>query len=210
MSKPTIYGFPLSTFVRATRLVCHEKGVDYDLIPATPHSDELGGRHPFGKIPAFEHGDVTLFESLAIMTYVDETFDGPVLQPADALGRARMLQWISAYNDAIFGAAFAVALNRFIRPVLQQVPGDEAAVEEALPRLAHGLAVLNGAVSDSPYFAGDALTMADCAIYPMVWYMPVLGCADLMADNPALSAWAARMRARPGTAASEPDMPAAA
>ena len=58
--------------------------------------------HPFGKIPAMRHGDVTLFETSAIARYIDETFPGPRLQPADPRERAVMNQWISACNHYFY------------------------------------------------------------------------------------------------------------
>jgi glutathione S-transferase len=43
-------------------------------------------------MPALTHGDVTLYETLAVTQYTDGAFDGPALQPADPAGRARMSQ----------------------------------------------------------------------------------------------------------------------
>lgn len=60
MAKPIIYGPAYSTYARTVRLALEEKGVGYDLVEV----DLLGGaakapehlaRHPFGKVPAFEH-----------------------------------------------------------------------------------------------------------------------------------------------------------
>jgi glutathione S-transferase len=51
-------------------------------------------RHPFGKIPAFEHDSFRLYEAGAIARYIDEAFAGVPLQPADVRGRARMTQII--------------------------------------------------------------------------------------------------------------------
>lgn len=72
-----------------------EKGVAYDLEPVDvfakdgPPQDYMA-RNPFGRIPAFEHDGFELFETDAIVHYIDEAFPGPGLQPEDIRSRARM------------------------------------------------------------------------------------------------------------------------
>ena len=104
MAAPTVYGADYSVYVRAVRLALEEKGVDYRLEAVDIFAD--GGppvgyeqRHPFLKIPAFEHDGFRLFEATAIMRYVDEVFDGPALMPVTAEGRARVNQ-ISSVLDS--------------------------------------------------------------------------------------------------------------
>ena len=94
MSHVTLYGVPVSTYVRSARMALEEKGVAYDLEPLAPHSPEIDALNPFGKVPAFRHGELILFETIAIGCYVDETFDGPPSRPKDGPARARMLQWM--------------------------------------------------------------------------------------------------------------------
>jgi glutathione S-transferase len=91
-------------YVRAVRLALEEKGVSYRLAevdiysPDGPPPDYLR-RHPFGRIPAFEHAGFSLYETVAITRYVDEAFDGPRLQPADPQTCARMSQVISVLDN---------------------------------------------------------------------------------------------------------------
>ena len=83
MAELQIIGGPQSNFVWTTRIVCAEKGVPYQHISVMPHTPEVDAIHPFGKIPVMRHGDVTLCESRAIISYIDRTFDGPSLTPRD-------------------------------------------------------------------------------------------------------------------------------
>ena len=76
-----IIGFPRSNFVRSVRMVAEEKGVPYDLVAETPHSDAVKSLNPTGKIPVMRHDGLELSESLAIATYIDAAFDGPKLMP---------------------------------------------------------------------------------------------------------------------------------
>jgi glutathione S-transferase len=66
--------------------VLEEEGVPYELVPvdifaASGPPPEHMKRHPFGKIPAFEHDRFRLYEAGAITRYIDEVFAGPSLQP---------------------------------------------------------------------------------------------------------------------------------
>jgi glutathione S-transferase len=70
-SQPIVFGAPYSVYVRIVRLVLEEKGVPYQLVPvdifaADEPSPEYMARHPFGKIPAFEHAGFRLYEAGAI------------------------------------------------------------------------------------------------------------------------------------------------
>ena len=102
MTLPVLHGPAYSTYVRTARLALLEKGVAYtldsfDLLNGVPPVQRA--RHPFGKAPAFTHGDIVLYETVAICRYIDEAFDGPPLQPATALDRAHVTQ-VCAILDA--------------------------------------------------------------------------------------------------------------
>jgi glutathione S-transferase len=84
-SQPILYGAPYSVYVRAARLALAEKGVGYTLVEVDVFGGSVPGwyakHHPFMRIPAFEHGEFRLYETAAIMHYVNEAFAGPPLMP---------------------------------------------------------------------------------------------------------------------------------
>ena len=87
MSDPIVYGFPRSTFVQIVRLVLTHKNVTYtfrDLEPEMGKSSHLA-LHPFNRVPILQHGDFTVYETSAIVNYVEETFDNVALRPASPL-----------------------------------------------------------------------------------------------------------------------------
>jgi len=74
--------------MRIVRLALEEKEVKYDLVGVdvfakTGVPKEHLTRHPFGRIPAIEHGDFRLYETGAIVRYIDDAFPGCNLQPTD-------------------------------------------------------------------------------------------------------------------------------
>ncbi len=82
MSKPVLHGPAFSTYVRSVRITLAEKEVAYDLheinfLEAWP--DGYENLHPFMKVPVLEHDGLTLYETTAIMTYINAAFDGPAL-----------------------------------------------------------------------------------------------------------------------------------
>src|SRR5579863_930612 len=94
MAKVEIFGIPQSSYTRVVRMVCEEKGIDYELKPVPPHSPEVLAIHPFGKVPVMRHGDLVLCESKAIATYLARAFPGPQLIPAEPRLAAVTEQWI--------------------------------------------------------------------------------------------------------------------
>jgi glutathione S-transferase len=101
MSDPIVYGFPRSTFVNIVRLILTHKDVAYgfhDLEPVMGKQEHLA-LHPFDRVPILRHGDFTVYETSAIVFYIDETFPGPRLTPQHVRARGRMNQWISAVKS---------------------------------------------------------------------------------------------------------------
>src|SRR5690606_11281769 len=101
-------------------------------------------RHPYGKMPAMEHGDVRLFETLAIASYVDRTFGSGKLQPNDATAHARMLQWVSVAVD--------YAYEDLVNGMLADEPEKEAPTAAA-----QQLQLLEAGLGKAKYFAGSSL-----------------------------------------------------
>ena len=193
MSEVILHGIGPSSYVRTCRLALDEKGVAYTHDPVMPQTPEQLTRHPWGKIPALSHGDVTLFESLAITRYVDEAFEGPALQPADPAGRAQMDQWISAYIDYMYAP---IVRGIIIQRVAAETP-DSDVTAAAMPDAEKCIGVLNDRLRTTPYLAGAAVSLADLFVLPAIDYLamvpeggPLLEVAGNVTD------WAARMTAR--------------
>jgi len=85
MSDVTVFGFQRSTYVNVVRLVLTEKGVPFRFHDTEDemYTAEHLKRHPFGRVPALQHDDFMLYETRAIVSYVDEVLDGPKLTPAE-------------------------------------------------------------------------------------------------------------------------------
>jgi len=208
MAEVKIFGFPQSTYVRTARMICEEKGVAYDLDPIEFGSEAHLAVHPFGKMPGFRHGELTLYETAAIGAYVDECFDGPALRPRDAAERAHMVQWISATNDYGYQALIrGLVIPRFVLPSRGETL-DEAAIKENIPAVERFLGVADTALQANDYLAGDSLSIADLMLVPCVFYVSMTpeGKA-LMPKYEGVTAWLERVMARPSFGATMPPAP---
>jgi len=102
--KPTVYGAPLSALVRSVRMALSEKGMEYDLVDVGVVHGECKGvqhlaRNPFGKVPLFDHDSHSIYETSAIVRYIDQVFDGPSALAASAADQARMNPIISIIDN---------------------------------------------------------------------------------------------------------------
>jgi glutathione S-transferase len=171
MPELQIIGAPQSNYVRVVRIACAEKGVPYSLVPAPPHSPEVDAIHPFGKIPVMRHGDVTLAESRAICFYIDHAFDGPPLAPRDPTKAARTEEWISLVNTTIDPLLVRQYLLAYFFPRDPERRPDRAAIEAALPNMEKHFAVLDRAVARTGHLVGDAFSLADMNLLPILFFM---------------------------------------
>lgn len=193
-----VHGVPPSTFTRTVLLACHEKGIDHELVPTMP--SEIASINPFRKIPAITHGDLVLYESTAILRYLERTFPGPKLWPDDSVGMAMCDQWIGAVCDSLVNAALRYMGSRFgflpVPAVMQRQYLDKT--REALP-------IFDRQLGKTRYLAGDSLTAADLFLAPVLFYFPDIPELRVIGEAaPNCTRWARDMATRPSVAATEP------
>src|SRR6266446_6025956 len=164
MARPIVYGPASSTYVWSTRLALAEKGVAHELVEVgfDEHRQEPHlARHPFAKVPAFEHDDFALYETQAILRYIDEGFPVAPLQPTDLHQFARMSQIMGIVDAYIYPSIVGgILYNRMLAPRLG-LPVDEAAVAAALPRARLCLAEIARLMGEQHYLVGERVSLAD-------------------------------------------------
>lgn len=203
MSDVIIYGIPGSPYVRMPLLACEEKGVPYTLSAmefGKTKTPEHLARMPFGRIPYFQHDGFWLYEADAILRYIDQAFEGPSLTPTDPKAQARMNQVMGIVDWYVFPSiSSGVGFNRIVKPIFG-LAVDEAAVAAALPQARTCIQALEEILADKPYFAGEAVSLADLmAVAHLDLFPQSPEGADMMAGSPLLG-WLERMAARPSVA----------
>ena len=210
MTTPVIHGPSYSPYVRTTRLALEEKGAPYELVLV----DMIGGAHkqpdflarnPFGKLPAFSHGGLNLYETSAMIRYIDRALPGPALQPTGSSAMARVDQVISIIDSFAYGSMIGqLVWQRLIVPMLKGQP-DEAVVAASLPQTTLCLSEFARLLDADPWFGGESMSLADLHLAPLLAYVTMTpeGPALLVAQ-PALKAWWDRMSSRPSMAGTQP------
>ena len=198
MTSVELYGVPISSYTWSARLALAEKGVDYKMVEQQPHSPEQTALHPFGKVPAFRDGDFTLFETVAIMRYVDEAFDGPPLQPIEPNACAQMEQWLSVINDNFYDAMIRrLVLERFA-PMISKREPDENKIAEALEEIEFQLNLLNTHLTSNKHLAADDMTLADMLLIPIIFSVAMTPeGGTFLEQRPQLARWQKGMASRP-------------
>ena len=196
-----LYGHPLSSCTRKVLMALGEKGKSADFVLvdlfAGEHRDEAHrARHPFGVVPVLDDDGFVLFESRAILRYLDARLDGPSLTPKSTRERARMDQWLSVDQSYVAPHTRALAIERIVKKHAGQ-PADEAAIAAAETALGGALAILDRALASRGFLAGDSLSLADVSLAPYVASLPMIGAERLLAGVANLGAWWERVQARP-------------
>ena len=190
-----LYHAPLSRSLRILWLL-EELGLPYELetmelLPPAPAP--FAQRSPLGKFPTIEDGDVTMFESGAILEYVLERYgDGRLAPPADSPLRATFLQWVHFAESTLFSGMGAIAWHTRFREDAEKIP---EAIEDYRTWTRAALATLDRALDGRDYLLGPDFSGADI----MVGYsVLVAGPLGLLTDEfPNVNVYLARLAARP-------------
>ncbi len=201
----TLIGDPRSTYVRTARMGLAEKGVKYTLEPRAPHSREVLAVQPFGRVPGLRDGEIPVFETSAILRYVEESFDGPSLLPGSIRDRARCEQWVSGVHCYLYDSMIRRYVLQYAFPKGADGTPDRKVIDPALKDIASHLAILDRSYGGASYLAGASASMADLFVAPILAYVAAMPEGkDLMAKAPNARRGLDAMRERPSFRDTEP------
>src|SRR6516164_2393497 len=115
-------------------------------------------RHPFGRVPVLEHDGFSLYETQAILRYLDRILPAPALSPSDPKRLARMDQVMNINDWYLF--------HRVIGPRVMGLPADEKAIEAAMPKARTVFSELSRLLGEQAFFSGDSVSLADLLMAP--------------------------------------------
>jgi glutathione S-transferase len=198
-----LYYHPLSTYSRRVLIAFAEKQIPHELVVV----DMAQRRHreqpylslnPYGRVPTLEEDGFVLFESTAILNYLEATRGTPPLVPADASGRALVDMHMKLCDLQLTRYAGTII---FPKRFLPKERWNVAAIAEAKTEIERHLAILDKHLTGRSYLVADQFSLAD------VCYMPFLDFLPLMEIDPpkAVAAWSKRVLARPSAAATRPE-----
>jgi glutathione S-transferase len=195
-----VYGHPMSTCTRKVLATLAEKGHEAEFVMV----DIMKGEHkvpsylakqPFGVIPVLEDDGFSLYESRAIIRYLDERLEGPALTPKDLKDRGRMEQYISIEQSYFSPAAMKVIWNLLFKKMMGQEP-DMAVVTQGKTEVAKTFDIAEKDLATREYLGGSALSLADIVWAPYMQYLVASGEGALITERPHVSAWWKRVSCR--------------
>lgn len=197
-----VHSVPGSPFGRAVLATLEEKGAAYRVQPIPVegrHSPAYLALHPFGRVPAFEHDGFRLYETQAILRYLDRVLPEPALTPTDVKRAARMDQVMNVNDWYLFqGVGNVIIFQRVIGPRLMGKAPDEEAIKAAMPKAHTVFNELARLLADQPFFTGDTVSLADLMIAPALdFFTAIPEWTVLGAPHANLVAWMKRMLERP-------------
>lgn len=197
-----VHSIPGSPFGRAVLATLEEKGAAYRLTPVAPgmfRSPEHLARHPFGRVPVLEHDGFSLYETQAILRYLDRVLPTPALTPADPEAAARMDQVMNVNDWYLFhGVGNVIGFHRVVAPRLLGLAPDETVIAAAMPKAHAVFDELARLLGDKPHFGGADPSLADLLVAPQIdFFAETPEWTALGAPRKNLAAWLERMNARP-------------
>ncbi len=203
MTKLTVYGTPVSTYVRTVRLLLEEAGAEYELkavniFSGENTSPEYLAKNPFGKVPTLQVDEAVLYETVAITDYLNTLVANDRFSPSDPLQRARMRQIIAIIDGYLYSPAIStIVIQRLIVPS-RGGTADEEKVKNAVPLAQKAVGAIEALTVGEPNLLGSELSLADFHLIPIFIYLcrtPEF--ESIMADAPKLKAWWDRVQHLP-------------
>ncbi len=184
----------LSLFSARDCVVCHRvrlvlaaKGVSYELIPVDPGNppEDLVDLNPYHSVPTLVERDLVLYSAGVISEYLDERYPHPPLMPVDPLSRARI----------------RLAMQRVEQDWVPQVQtmqsGTKSQAETSRKRMKELLMQSLPLFKASKFFLNPEMSLADCALAPIIWRLPSLG-VELNKDLKIIDDYGMRIFRNPG------------
>lgn len=191
-----LYGHPVSTCTRKVLMTLAETNTPFefisvDLMKGAQKQPPHTSRQPFGHVPALEDDGFAMYESRAMCRYVDRKAGGRLL-PSDPKGLAQTEQWISVETSE-----FTPNGMKFIFQDIFKRPQEPGVIDAARAGLEAASTVVDKQLSQSPFIAGSAFTLADVCFMPYVDYVLNTSGKEVVAKHPRLMAWWNKVSERP-------------
>lgn len=186
MGEVKLLGVSLSPFSRRVEWALKIKGVEYEFVEEDIHNKSpllLQSNPVHKKIPVLIHNGKPICESMVIVEYIDEAFEGPSILPKDPYDRAIARFWAKFFDEKVNSFKFKLYIfhNITMLMVLQCVPvmgkalfssGEES--EKGKEELVDLIKILENEVKDKKFFVGDKFGFADIAGNLMAYWMGIV------------------------------------
>lgn len=193
----TVWGRRSSINVQKVLWALAETGTPFERVTVGgqfggTNSDAYRAMNPNGLVPVIKDGDLTMFESHAILRYVAERYGASTLKPRDPAAFGRAEQWVE-WTTTTLGPPVSLMFMNLVRKGAQE--RDEKAVANAVTQAAKNFALADGLLGQSRFLAGDIFSHGDIPLGAFWWRYQ-----NLAIERPAfanLDRWFAELKTRP-------------
>ncbi|XP_047060792.1 probable glutathione S-transferase GSTF1 [Lolium rigidum] len=204
MAPVKVFGSAAFTNVARVLVCLEEVGADYEIVDIDFHAKEHKGpehlaRNPFGQVPAFQDGDLMLFQSRAISRYVlskYKTDEVNLLREGDPEESTLVDVWLDVEALQYDPAMSSVFFQHRVVPALGGTP-DETIIGESIEKLRKVLDVYEARLTKRRYLAGDFVSLADLSHVPEAHYFMEMPYTAVFDSYPRVRAWLEDLFARP-------------
>jgi glutathione S-transferase len=194
---------PLSTYSRRVRIAFAEKQIPHELVvvdmAARRHREQpYLSLNPYGRVPTLEEDGLVLFESTAILNYLETTQPLPALAPTDARGSALVDMHMKLCDLQFTRQAGAIV---FPKRFLPKERWNNAAMAEAQAEIEKHLAILEKHLAGKNYLVAEQFSLADVCYAPFLEFLPLME----ITPPPTVAAWSERLLVRPSMVATRPE-----
>lgn len=196
-----LYGVPISPYVRSVALVLEEKGANFQMRTLIPNQSKIAAfptRHPFGRVPVMVHGGFQLYETQAILRYLDRIISVPSLTPENPQAEARMNQLCGITDCYVMQyISKGISFGRILAPKLG-IPTDESLIKASIPHAEVCVAEISRILGTQSFLTGEHISLADLLLAPhLSVFQETPESTAILAPYPALHAWIDKMSERP-------------
>jgi glutathione S-transferase len=191
----SLWGRLTSSNVQKVVWALHELGLSYEHVP---WGGRFGGNsdpaylamNPNGLVPTLRDGDLTLWESHAILRYLAATYGAGSLWPTDASERAIVDQWTD-WTATTFNPAWVGVFWQLVRT--PEADQNRAAIDKAIAGTVKCFGMMEKRLGEASYLGGERLTYADIAAGVSLYRWTTM---PVPALPPAVAAWHSRLGER--------------
>lgn len=202
-----LYYHPASPFARKPRIAAALLGIDLelafvDLFAGAGQTPDFLKLNPLGKVPTLVDGDFSLWESNAIVQYLASQAPASPLWPADARSRADILRWQFWESTSLAPPCAVYVYERVLKPILGQGEPDPLELQKGEEKFHRAAKLLDSHLADRPWILGDALTLADISVAPVLMYAEPAQYPLAGYDH--VASWFSKIRQLPAWISTEP------
>lgn len=194
-----LHAHPFSTFARRVRIALIEKNIPFEDV-----SINLAGRqhrtaeylalNPYGRVPTLEDDGFLLYESSAILMYLEDEHPEPALIPAGAKGRAEVDMHLRLCDAQMAAHAGTIIFPKRFMP---ESKWNLDAIAKASAEISKHLAIVDRQLEGQDFLVHDRYTLADIAYIPFLHFLPIMVDPATVPAN--VARWSEALLARPSS-----------